>query len=142
MFEVGFTELLLIFALALVVLGPRRLPELAAKVGRWVGKARAMARQLREQLDQEVTLEENDATRRPQPASAGASAGAATSTPDDSNLDVDSEGRPYYPPDHHGPDRPGATPSIVPPASPPDGEPAASGESSPAQQAADERRGE
>jgi sec-independent protein translocase protein TatB len=56
MFEVGFTELLVIFVLALVVLGPEKLPRLAAQVGRWVGRARAMAKQFREQLEDEVNL--------------------------------------------------------------------------------------
>jgi sec-independent protein translocase protein TatB len=55
MFEVGFSELLLIFAIALVVLGPQKLPKLAQQVGRWVGRARAMARQFREQLEEEAS---------------------------------------------------------------------------------------
>ena len=54
MFEVGFTELLLIFAIALIVLGPQKLPKLAQQVGRWVGRARAMARQFRDQLEEEA----------------------------------------------------------------------------------------
>lgn len=58
MFEVGFTEIVLILGLALLVLGPEKLPGLAEKVGRWTGRARSMARQLRTQLEQEVTLEE------------------------------------------------------------------------------------
>ena len=58
MFEVGFSELLLISVIALVVLGPERLPKLVAQVGRWVGKARSMARTFREQLESEVNLEE------------------------------------------------------------------------------------
>lgn len=56
MFEVGFTELLVIFVLALVVLGPEKLPRLAAQVGRWIGRARAMAKQFRDQLEDEVNL--------------------------------------------------------------------------------------
>ena len=54
MFEVGFSEMVVIFALALVVLGPEKLPKLVAQLGRWVGRARAMARQFREQLESEA----------------------------------------------------------------------------------------
>lgn len=57
MFEVGFVEIILIFGIALLVLGPTRLPKLAADVGRWAGRARAMARQLRTQLEQEVQID-------------------------------------------------------------------------------------
>ena len=57
MFEVGFTEIILIFGIALLVLGPARLPKLAADVGRWAGRARAMARQLRNQLEQETQFD-------------------------------------------------------------------------------------
>ncbi|MEP7242987.1 MAG: Sec-independent protein translocase protein TatB [Gammaproteobacteria bacterium] len=63
MFEVGFTELLVIFVLALVVLGPEKLPRVAAQVGRWVGRARAMARQFKEQLEEEVNVAEANKTR-------------------------------------------------------------------------------
>lgn len=69
MFEVGFTEILLILAIALLVLGPEKLPGLAEKVGRWTGRARAMARQLRTQLEHEVTMDEMTRSRPAQPAS-------------------------------------------------------------------------
>ncbi len=60
MFEVGFTEIILILGIALLVLGPEKLPGLASQVGRWAGRARAMARQLRQQLDEEVTVMPKD----------------------------------------------------------------------------------
>jgi sec-independent protein translocase protein TatB len=53
-FDFSITELAIIFGVALVVLGPKKLPGLVAQVGRWVGRARHMARQFREQLEQEV----------------------------------------------------------------------------------------
>jgi len=58
MFDLGFPELITVFVIALVVLGPGKMPGLVATVGRWVGKARSMARQFREQLENEVNLEE------------------------------------------------------------------------------------
>lgn len=65
MFDVGFSELALIFGVSLVVLGPKRLPGLVKKVGRWVGKARSMARDFQQQLENEVNLEElNKMTER------------------------------------------------------------------------------
>ncbi|HTX24158.1 MAG TPA: twin-arginine translocase TatA/TatE family subunit [Steroidobacteraceae bacterium] len=54
-----FPEIVIIFGLALVVLGPKKLPATAAQIGRWVGRARAMARQFREQLEQEVNSVES-----------------------------------------------------------------------------------
>ncbi len=84
MFEVGFTELLVIFVLALIVLGPEKLPRLAQQVGRWIGRARAMARQFREQLEEEVNLADvnkwqHSSPRRPADDAPGSpSQGAAT----------------------------------------------------------------
>lgn len=57
MFDVGFWELLLLFGLALLVLGPERLPRVARQVGTWAGRARVMARSLRVQLENEVDLQ-------------------------------------------------------------------------------------
>ena len=71
MFEVGFTEIILILGIALLVLGPEKLPKLANQVGRWAGRARAMARQLRQQLDEEVEVISKEdfepSARRPTP---------------------------------------------------------------------------
>lgn len=65
MFDVGFWELLLIFGVGLMILGPERMPRVAAQVGRWVGRARRTATQLRRQLQRELELDEYMNTRPP-----------------------------------------------------------------------------
>ncbi len=60
MFDIGFSEIVVIFGLALVVLGPDKLPKIAQTVGRWAGRARAMARQFRDQLEQEANQLKTD----------------------------------------------------------------------------------
>ena len=58
MLDFGFSEIVLTSAIALVVLGPEKLPKVARQVGNWMGRARAMARQLSEQLEREVNAED------------------------------------------------------------------------------------
>lgn len=54
MFEVGFWELVLVGVVALVVVGPERLPELARSAGRWLGAARRMASTFKSDLEREM----------------------------------------------------------------------------------------
>jgi sec-independent protein translocase protein TatB len=61
MFDIGYLELLLIAAVALVVIGPKELPRVMRTVGEWVGRARGMARHFRSGIDtmiRESELEE------------------------------------------------------------------------------------
>ncbi len=58
MFDIGFSELLLVAVIALVVLGPERLPSAARTVGTWVGRARRMMNQLNQEIDKQIKLEE------------------------------------------------------------------------------------
>jgi sec-independent protein translocase protein TatB len=51
MFDIGWSEMALIMAVALVVIGPKDLPRLAREIGKWTGKARAMAREFQRSLD-------------------------------------------------------------------------------------------
>jgi sec-independent protein translocase protein TatB len=71
MLDVGFSEILLTSAIALIVLGPERLPKVARQVGNWMGRARVMARQLTEQLEREVNAEELLKTQNKHNAAAG-----------------------------------------------------------------------
>ena len=82
MFEVGFSELLLIMALALLVLGPQKLPKVVAEVGRWMGRARAMARQFREQLEVEAAEPQRPPPHAPPPPPPPPPAPTPTSTDD------------------------------------------------------------
>lgn len=67
MFDVGFQELVLIFVIGLLVLGPQRLPKVAAEIGKWVGRARRTAMQLRRQLEHEIELNEVVMPPKPPP---------------------------------------------------------------------------
>ncbi|HSC79059.1 MAG TPA: Sec-independent protein translocase protein TatB [Chitinolyticbacter sp.] len=58
MFDVGFSELLMIGAVALVVLGPERLPKVARTVGALVGRARRFAANVKADLDREINQTE------------------------------------------------------------------------------------
>lgn len=58
MFDIGFWELALLFALGLVVLGPEKLPRVASQLGRYAGQARRMARTLTAQVRDEIEAEE------------------------------------------------------------------------------------
>ena len=54
MFDIGFSELLLLGLVALLVLGPERLPRAARTVGYWAGRARSYMRQMTTELEREV----------------------------------------------------------------------------------------
>lgn len=54
MFDIGFSELLIIGLVALLVLGPERLPKAARTVGYWGGRARGYMRQMTMELEREV----------------------------------------------------------------------------------------
>src|SRR5262249_10799760 len=58
MFDFSFSELLICFIVALVVLGPERMPGVARAVGRWTGKARVYMRNLSAELERETQVSE------------------------------------------------------------------------------------
>lgn len=71
MFDVGFGEIVLVLVIALIVAGPERLPGIVRTVGLWTGRAKAVARQLREEFEREVarTTEEPEGERQDQDTS-------------------------------------------------------------------------
>ncbi len=58
MFDVGFAEIVLVMVIALLVVGPERLPRLARTAGLWLGKARSFVQSVREDIERELAAEE------------------------------------------------------------------------------------
>ncbi len=58
MFDVGFQEFALIGVIALIVVGPERLPKMARTLGLWMGKIRYYVRQVKDDIDREVRAQE------------------------------------------------------------------------------------
>ncbi len=58
MFDSGFLELLVVGIIALLVVGPERLPEVAAKAGKFIGKMKAFVSSTREDIEKEFRAEE------------------------------------------------------------------------------------
>ncbi len=58
MFDIGFSELVMIGLVSLIVIGPERLPKVARIVGFWLGKSRAMIANVKSEIQYELHQEE------------------------------------------------------------------------------------
>lgn len=58
MFDVGFSEMLLVGLIALLVFGPERLPKVAREAALWLKKVRAMASSVKYEIDREMQLQD------------------------------------------------------------------------------------
>ncbi len=58
MFGLGMPEILLILAIALIVIGPQKLPELAKTLGRAMGEFKRSAQDLKRSIDMDTTLQD------------------------------------------------------------------------------------
>ena len=58
MFDVGFQEIMLIFVILLIVVGPERLPKLARTLGLWLGKARTIVTSVKSEVEREIRVSE------------------------------------------------------------------------------------
>jgi sec-independent protein translocase protein TatB len=88
---IGPSELIVLVVVGLLILGPERLPRVATQIGRWVGRARRTANQLRYQLEREITLadiegkkkEKEKAAQEKKSAEPSADSGVDTAGPSD-----------------------------------------------------------
>jgi len=58
MFDLGFSELLVIGVVALIVIGPERLPKVARTAGAWIGRLNRYVTEVKGDIDREMRLEE------------------------------------------------------------------------------------
>jgi len=59
--SIGMPELIIIFMIALIIFGPRKLPELGRSLGKSLGEFKRASNELRNTLDEEIRLEEQRA---------------------------------------------------------------------------------
>lgn len=58
MFDIGFSELMLVGIVALIVIGPERLPKVARTAGQWLGRLNRYVSQVKQDIDRDIKLEE------------------------------------------------------------------------------------
>ncbi len=58
MFDIAFSELIVIGIVALIVIGPERLPKLARTAGQWLGRLNRYVAQVKQDIDRDLKLEE------------------------------------------------------------------------------------
>ena len=64
MFDIAWSEMAIIAAVALVVIGPKDLPRVLRTVGQWTGRARAMAREFQNSLEELARESELDSLKK------------------------------------------------------------------------------
>lgn len=65
--SIGMPELVIILTIALIIFGPRKLPELGRSLGRSLHEFKRASNELRNTLDEEIRLEEQRSTDRQRP---------------------------------------------------------------------------
>jgi sec-independent protein translocase protein TatB len=64
MLDIGWSEMFVILVVALIVIGPKDLPQVARTVGKWVGRARALAREFQSSIEEMAREAELDDVKK------------------------------------------------------------------------------
>jgi TatA/E family protein of Tat protein translocase len=65
--SVGVPELIIIFTIALIIFGPRKLPELGKSLGKSLAEFKRASNELKSTLDEEIRMEERRSAERQEP---------------------------------------------------------------------------
>ena len=76
--SIGMPELIIIFVIALIIFGPRKLPELGRSLGKSLSEFKRASNELKSTLEEEIRLDEQRATLEAAKAAAAAATAAAT----------------------------------------------------------------
>jgi TatA/E family protein of Tat protein translocase len=79
--SIGMPELVIILVIALIIFGPRKLPELGRSLGRSLGEFKKASNELRSTLEEEVRVEEQKEQRTKMEAEQTSAIDAATTAP-------------------------------------------------------------
>jgi sec-independent protein translocase protein TatA len=66
--SIGMPELIIIFVIALIIFGPRKLPELGRSLGKSINEFKKASNELKSTLDEEIRIEEQRSAERQRPA--------------------------------------------------------------------------
>ena len=78
--SIGMPELIIIFVIALIIFGPRKLPELGRSLGKSLAEFKRASNELKSTLEEEIRLEETRSTLEESKAKSAAQAAAAAAT--------------------------------------------------------------
>jgi sec-independent protein translocase protein TatB len=126
MFDIGWSEFVLIAVVALIAIGPKELPGVLRTIGQWMGKARKMAAEFQGQFQEAMREAEmadlKDSFDEVRKAASGFSAGNLISSLEknvSSSLRIDNVDKPAVPPNTEAVETEAtATPAIEPPVTP------------------------
>jgi len=76
--SIGMPELIIIFVIALIIFGPRKLPELGRSLGKSLAEFKRASNELKSTLEEEIRIEEQQKAEPPKPAAQTASAANPT----------------------------------------------------------------
>jgi len=79
--SIGMPELIVIFVIALIIFGPRKLPELGRSLGRSINEFKRASNELKNTLEEEIRVDEQRATTAPKAPAQAATAEQASPTP-------------------------------------------------------------